>query len=122
MAPQLIADLYKSGFSPNIVKPQRSAYLINNVTETPVVSALIFQAIQRFQANNLKDVLKHLGWSMGLAIAGPVLHEVKQSLQQEYLSLGYYLATVDVSATTKPQNRVALSITINEGKPAIIKR
>lgn len=115
---QLIQALYKTDFFTNVSLFRDGNTLMVKVQERPTISEINITGNKQIPQDKLDDAVKKLGLQTGRFLNRATLDEVKQALQNQYNATGRYNATVDITQTSQPRNRVAISIKISEGAVA----
>lgn len=88
------------------------------LTERPVIAEVAFTGNRLIPKQGLEDGLKQAGLAEGQILKQATLHNVKNELQNQYITQGYYNSDIEVQQTTLDGNRVKLDIEFIEGKPA----
>lgn len=117
----IIQKLYQSGYFSNVSLGRRGHNLVVSVQERPTIGLLSLSGNSAITNKQLKPILKKLQIIEGEVYSPEKLNEFKLGLEQGYQNLGYYAANIDIKVKTEPRNRVAVSITVNEGPIAIVK-
>lgn len=118
----IVSSLYSTGFFSNVSLARQGNDLIITVQERPIIGDIKITGNKKIQTKNLQQVLKNIGIQEGNAYDSSILEGLQQSLQQQYYNMGMYDAKVTTTATPQPRDRVAINISIYEGKPAHIKK
>lgn len=118
----ILRALYKTGFFEHITLSRSGNTLIIHVVERPTIGQLKITGNSVIPTEKLTTVMKALDVAEGRVYSPAVLDKIKQSLLNQYYSLGRYNATVKVDTTPMPRNRVAVQIQISEGLIARVKR
>lgn len=113
--------LFKSGYFDDIKLSRDGTVLVINVVERPAVASILIDGNKAIPSEKLLEVLKKAGLAEGLIFRRTILDGLAMELERTYVAQGRYGATVDAKVENLPQNRVALSLKIKEGKPASIK-
>lgn len=119
---QILGALYKSGFFEHISLAKEGNTLIIHVVERPTIGQLKITGNSVIPTDKLTTVMKNLDVAEGRVYNPAVLEKIKQSLLNQYYSLGRYNARVDVDVTPMSRNRVMVKIDISEGLAAKIRR
>src|SRR3990167_9733163 len=118
----IMQALYKTGFFENISLSRRGNTLIIHVTERPTIGKLDIKGNSVIPTDKLTTVLKSLEISEGRVYNAALLEKIRQSLLNQYYSLGRYHARVDIRTAPMSRNRVQVTIDISEGLVAKVKR
>jgi len=113
--------LFKSGYFDDIKLERDGTVLVITVVERPAVASIAITGNKAIPTDKLKEVLKKAGLAEGLIFRRTILDGLALELERQYVSQGRYGATVDTKIEKLPQNRVALSLTVKEGKSAAIE-
>lgn len=95
--------------------------LVVRVKERPAISGITIEGNKALQTEALMDGLKGAGLAEGQVFKRSTLESMSQELTRQYVSQGRYDASIETDVVAEPRNRVAISITIDEGSTASIK-
>ncbi len=112
---QIIEDLYKTEFFDNVRLGRVGNTLVINVVQRPIISKISISGNKKIKTDQLKKILKKIGFDEGQVFNPSLLEKIKGSLSEEYFTLGQYNAKVNVKQTKQSRNRVAIAIKISEG-------
>ena len=118
---EIIRDLYQTGFFSNITLAREGNTLIINVSERPVIGSIKVTGNNLITKDQINGVLSSLGLVEGRVFDQSVLDKVTNSLQSEYYSVGHYNAKVTTTITPEPRGRVAVLVTVSEGRVALVE-
>lgn len=119
---QIIDALYKTGFFSNVTLYQQGAHtLVVKVMERPIIGNINVSGNNAIKREDLDKALAKMNVGEGLTYNQAQINQIKVGLQEQYYSMGYYGATVDIVKTDESKNRVALNIKITEGALAIVR-
>lgn len=90
--------------------------------ERPAIAALDFVGMKAFDKDQIRKALKELGLSESRIFDRAMLERAEQEIKRQYLSRGYYAASVKTTVTPLERNRVGLSFNVEEGEIARIKQ
>lgn len=119
---KIISALYKTGFFSNISLERQGNTLIINVQESPTISSIKLSGNKLIDTKDLLKALNNLGIAVGQSYDPSILGGVKDSLERQYFSQGYYDAIVTANAIPDSNGGVSIQITVDEGKPAKIRQ
>ena len=119
--PEIIRELYSTGFFDNIELLRRDNVLILNVVERPSIAEVNFEGNDDIEDEALEQAMDGVGMSKGRIFDENKLEKLELELQQVYYSLGKYAARIDAKWRKLDEDRVAVDITISEGISAKIK-
>jgi len=118
----IISALYQTGFFEHISLARDGNTLIIKVVERPTIGRLKISGNSSIPSDKLTTVMRGVGVAEGRVYNEVVLEKIKQSLLEQYYSVGRYNARVDVFVSTMERNRVLVKIEISEGLIAKVKR
>ncbi len=122
LSSESIKALFKTGFFKDVRLEQEGDTLVVIVEERPSISSVQIEGNKDISTDDLKKALKGIGLMEGKVFDRAVLDKVEQELRRQYYSRGKYGVTIESSVTDQPRNRVAINITISEGKVATIEQ
>lgn len=118
---EIINDLYQTGFFSNISLARAGNTLIIRVSERPVIGSIKVTGNSMITKDQINGVLSNVGLVEGRVFDQSVLDKLTNSLQSEYYSIGRYNAKVSTTVTPEPRNRVAVLVTVSEGRVALVE-
>ncbi|MES2204294.1 MAG: outer membrane protein assembly factor BamA [Pseudomonadota bacterium] len=119
---QIIDALYKTGFFSNVTLYQKGAdTLVVKVAERPIIGNINVSGNNAIKKEDLNKALAKMNVAEGLTYNQSQINQIKVGLQEQYYSMGYYGANVDIVKTDESKNRIALNIKITEGALAIVR-
>ncbi len=119
--PELIRELYSTGFFDDIELLRRGNVLIIKVVERPSIAEVNFEGNKDIEDESLEQALDQVNMSKGRIFDENKLKKLELELQQVYYSQGKYAARIDADWRRLDENRIAIDITISEGISATIK-
>lgn len=119
--PELIRELYSTGFFDDIELLRRDNVLVIKVVERPSIAEVNFEGNKDIQDEALEQALDAVGMSKGRIFDRNKLEKLELELQQVYYSLGKYAARIDAEWRKLDADRIAIDIAISEGVSAKIK-
>jgi len=120
--PDIIRQLYKTGFFKVIDISRDGDILVINVIERPIIGAINIQGSKDIKVADLLKGLATAGLAEGAAFDSARLHEVDKALLELYYTRSKYDVIVDVKTRPLARNRIALDINVKEGISARIKQ
>ncbi len=117
-----IKELFATGFFKDVALEQDGTVLVVKVVERPSISEIKIVGNKILDGDSLKQALEQVGLVQGRIFNSASLGRVEQEIKNTYLSLGRYSASVETEAEELDRNRVAITLTINEGRVATIKK
>jgi len=117
---QIIRNLFKTGFFANVTLGRKNNTLIINVQQQPIIGQITITGNKLIPTDKLQATLKKVGFTTGRSLDQSILTKIKASLVRQYFLVGKYNARVITQIKPQKRNRVAIHITISEGKTAKI--
>ena len=96
--------------------------LIITVVERPSISLIEISGNKALKTEQLLESLDSVGIKEGEVYKRSTLEKVKSELVRSYASNGRYGADVEINEIFKPRNRLEISIEVDEGNSAKIKK
>jgi outer membrane protein insertion porin family len=119
--PEVIRDLYSTGFFDDIKLLRRDNTLVIKVVERPSIAEVNFEGNDDIEDDALQQALDQTGMAKGRIFDKNKLEKLELELQQVYYSLGKYAARIEAKSRKLDEDRVAIDINISEGISATIK-
>ena len=116
----LTRDLFRLGFFNDIKISRDDGVLVISISERPAVAKLIIEGNTAIPEETLITSLSDAGLAEGQIFRQAILEGMSQELERQYVKQGRYGAGIDIEVEDLPQNRVAVTIKINEGDVAAI--
>ncbi|GAB3379276.1 outer membrane protein assembly factor BamA [Spongiibacter taiwanensis] len=113
--------LFRTGNFDDIQIGIEGDVLVVGVEERPAISEINIEGNKALETEALLDGLKGAGLSEGQVFKRATLENMRLELTRQYVSQGRYDASIETDVVAQPRNRVAVSITIDEGSNARIK-
>ncbi len=120
-AANAIHALFKTGFFNDVEIERQGDILVVKVTERPAINKLTIIGNKEIKTEDLEKGLKQIGLAEGDTFDRLSLDRVTQELNRQYDDRGKYNVSITPSVATLDRNRVDVTITIAEGKPAKIR-
>ncbi|NKB76013.1 MAG: outer membrane protein assembly factor BamA [Gammaproteobacteria bacterium] len=114
--------LFSTGFFKDVTLERDGTALIVNVVERPSIAFITVNGNDELDDDGIESGLDQAGLVQGRIFNKAEMEKVKQEIKEAYLSLGRYSATVESVIEDLNDNRVAITININEGRVARIKK
>ncbi|HEU4618583.1 MAG TPA: outer membrane protein assembly factor BamA [Gammaproteobacteria bacterium] len=118
---EAVRALYGTGFFQDVELRGDGSTLVIAVLERPSIEEFTFDGNKDIKDDDLQKVLKQAGLTKGKTFDRSVLEELTRSLTEEYYSRGKYAAKITPTVENLPDNRVRVSIKIEEGQRAKIR-
>ena len=113
--------LFQTGYFDDIQVARDDNVLVIIVTERPAIAEINIIGNKAIETEQLIDALHGAGLAEGQIFKQAVLQGMSQELRRQYVSQGRYGADVVAEVIDLPRNRVAVTLTIDEGSVASIK-
>ena len=120
-SPEIIRELYSTGFFDDIELLRRDNVLVIRVVERPSIAEVNFDGNNDIEDETLEQALEQTGMTKGRIFDENKLDKLELELQQVYYSLGKYAARIEAEWRALDEDRVAIDINISEGISAKIK-
>lgn len=117
----IIKSLYDTGFFQYVSLEKAGNTLVVNVVERATIGSIQIKGNKDIPSDRLRMVLKDMGLVKGRVFQKSSLERLEKQLTQEYINRGKYNARIESKVTPLTQNRVAVHITISEGRVSRIK-
>lgn len=117
-----IRALYQTGFFQDIELRADGDTLVIAVLERPSIEEFTFSGNKDIPDDALRQSLSDVGLARGRTFDRSVLDEVQMYLTEEYYARGKYGARITPTVEDLPDNRVRVSLEIEEGERAKIRQ
>lgn len=117
-----IKELFATGFFNEVELEQDGTVLVVKVVERPSISEISITGNKALTTEAIEQGLEQVGLVQGRIFNRAHLVQVEQEIKDIYLSLGRYSSTVEFSVEAAERNRVAIKLSIQEGRVATIKK
>lgn len=118
---ETLKDLYATGFFQNIALERSGNVLIIEVVERATIGKITVTGNSEISTEQLNGVLTQMDLVKGHVFQRSALDRLTHELEQEYNNRGKYNADITTKVTKLSENRVAVTVTISEGRSARIK-
>ena len=119
--PKIIRALYETGFFQSVVLERAGSVLIVQVVERSTIGSITVVGNTEIPNDKMKELLKEIGLVKGQVYQRSSLELLKKNLKQAYNARGKYNAQLTSKVTQLTENRVAVNVTISEGRVSRIK-
>jgi outer membrane protein insertion porin family len=119
--PQIIRALYDTGFFQSVVLEREGNTLIVRVVERATIGSVTIVGNKDIPSDKMKEILKELDLVKGRVFQRASLERLEKELKQAYNAQGKYNARIETKETLLTENRVAINITVSEGRVSRIK-
>ena len=117
-----IRAIYSTGFFRDIELRKDDETLVIAVLERPSIEEFTFSGNEDIEDEDLERSLRDVGLAQGRIFDRSVLDELTQFLTEQYYGRGKYAAKITPTVEDLPDNRVRVSIEIEEGQRAKIRQ
>jgi outer membrane protein insertion porin family len=117
-----IKELFRTGFFKDVSFAQDGTTLVVKVVERPSIASITIRGNDKLKTEDIKQGLDQAGLVEGRILNNANLDQFEQELKSTYLSMGRYSATVESVVEDMERNRAGITIEINEGRVARIKK
>jgi len=114
--------IYSTGFFRDVELRKDGDTLVIAVLERPSIEDFTIEGNEVIETEQLESSLRDVGLARGRVFDQSVLEEVKQALTEQYFSQGKYAVKIETPVEELPDNRVRVSIQIEEGERAKIRQ
>ena len=125
-AQNAIRALYKTGLFQDVTLQRGQGdggpALIVKVKERPAISSFKLNGAKKVGGKKLLKALHKAGLQRGRLFKRSLLDSVEQSLRTQYYANGYYGVSIKPKVKHLPNNRVSITINVDEGPVAKIRR
>ena len=118
----IVRSLFSTEQFDNIQIGKDGNTLIITVVERPSISLIEISGNKALKTEQLLESLDGVGIKEGEVYKRSTLEKVKSELVRSYASNGRYGADVEINEILKPRNRLEISIEVDEGNSAKIKK
>jgi outer membrane protein insertion porin family len=119
--PKIIRALYDTGFFQSVLLERQGNTLIVNVVERATIGSITVAGNNEIPSEKMKEIQKGLGLVKGQVFQRSALERLEKELKQAYNARGKYNARIESDVTSLTENRVAINVTISEGRVSRIK-
>ena len=119
---EIALSIFETGKFDDVKLGRDGNALLIDVAERPTIDEIQIEGNKQIKTDALKDGLKKSGIFEGALYKRSVFESLSVELERQYSSQGKYSASVEVDAEDLPKNRIKLSIDIDEGQSASLKK
>jgi outer membrane protein insertion porin family len=116
-----IRALYASGLFKDVRLEADGDVLVVVVEERPAIASVEVVGMREFDKDQVKKSLKDVGLAEARIYDRSLLDRAEQELKRQYLTRGRYGVKVTTTVSPLERNRVAITISIDEGEVARIR-
>ena len=116
-----IRALYASGLFKDVRLEADGDVLVVVVEERPAIASVEVVGMREFDKDQVKKSLKDVGLAEARIYDRSLLDRAEQELKRQYLTRGRYGVKITTTVSPLERNRVAITISIDEGEVARIR-
>ncbi len=120
-ASEAVRALFKTGFFNDIELTRQDNILVVKLSERPAISKLEITGNKDLKTEDLMKGLRDIGLTEGETFNRLELDRLTQELTRQYNNRGKYNVSIKPEVENLDRNRVAIKITVSEGKAAKIR-
>ncbi len=120
-ASEAVRALFKTGFFNDIELTRQGDILVVKLSERPAISKLEITGNKDLKTEDLMKGLRDIGLTEGETFNRLELDRLTQELTRQYNNRGKYNVSIKPEVENLDRNRVAIKITVSEGKAAKIR-
>ena len=126
-AAEAVRALFRTGFFEDVRLEREDGeredgILVVRVVERPSIASVSFEGNKSLRKEDLERALERVGLAKGRVFDRSLLERVELELRRQYFNQGRYGVRIRTEVEELPDNRVALSLHIQEGPVARIRR
>ena len=118
---EIIRAITSSEYFEDVEVAREGNVLFISVLERPSVSEINITGNKVLKTEDILENMATADISEGGIFTRATLEAIRQGIQEVYSGRGRYGSTVDIDIEEQPRNRVAINMTINEGKESRIQ-
>ena len=119
---EIALSIFETGKFDDVKLGRDGNALLIDLLERPTIDEIVIDGNKQIKTDALLDGLKKSGISEGSLYKISVFENLSVELERQYSSQGKYSAEVEVSTEKLPKNRIKLSIIIDEGESASLRK
>ena len=117
-----IKALFRTGYFDDIQIYQDGNVLVVSIIERPAISEINIKGNKTIKTEDLKQELSQAGLSEGEIFQQATLKAICLKLERQYIARGLYNVHITAEVTVQPHNCIKITINVNEGKVATVRR
>lgn len=121
-ARRAVRALYETGLFEDVSLGRSGTTLVVTVEERPAIGEINIEGDFSMEEEQLQSSLEAIGLARGRVFNRSLLDQVEQELRRQMYSRGKYGAELEAEVRELERNRVAVDLTIREGKTARIRQ
>lgn len=119
---EAVRSLHETGFFRTVELRRDGSVLVVVVRERPTIESFELKGNKDIKTEDLTESLRGIGLATGKTFNRSVLEDVKDELTDQYFSRGKYGVRIDTLVEELDDNRVLVTIDIDEGDRAKIRQ
>ena len=119
---EIASSIFATGKFDDVKLGRDGNALLIDLQERPTIDEIVIDGNKQIKTDALLDGLKKSGISEGALYKRSVFENLSVELERQYSSQGKYSAEVEVSTEDLPKNRIKLSVIIEEGESAALRK
>ncbi|MEM1173491.1 MAG: outer membrane protein assembly factor BamA [Pseudomonadota bacterium] len=119
---EAIASLYRQGLFEDIEMRREGNTLVIAILERPSIESFEIEGNKDIKSEDLLESLRNVGLASGKTFDPSVLDNVEQFLREQYFDRGKYSVEIESEVNKRPNNTVAINVTVKEGDRARIRQ
>ena len=119
---EIALSIFKTGKFDDVKLGRDGNALLIEVEERPTIDEIFIEGNKQIKTEALLDGLKKSEIYEGSLYKRSVFENLSVELERQYASQGKYSSNVEVSSENLPKNRIKLSVIIDEGKSASLRK
>ena len=119
---EIASSIFQTGKFDDIKLGRDGNALLIDLKERPTIDEISIEGNKQIKTDALLDGLKKSGIFEGALYKRSVFESLSVELERQYSSQGKYSSEVEVRTDNLPKNRVKLSVDIDEGESASLKK
>lgn len=118
----LIRELFNTGYFDDVTISRDGNELVVEVKERPWIDSITIEGNKAIKTEDLLEGLAGQGLREGEIFKQATLDRVSLELERQYVAQGQYTAHITTNIENLEPNRVAITITVDEGKKSGIRQ
>jgi outer membrane protein insertion porin family len=119
---EIALSIFETGKFDDVKLGRDGNALLIDLQERPTIDEIVIDGNKQIKTDALLDGLKKSGISEGALYKRSIFESLSVELERQYSSQGKYSAEVEVSTEDLPKNRIKLSVIIDEGESASLRK
>ena len=115
-----VKALFNAGLFRDVRLEVDNGILVVTVEERPTIGSVSITGTKEFEQDALKKTLREAGLGESRVFDRALLDRAEQELKRQYLTRGFYGVRVTSTVAPLERNRVAVTLTVDEGQTARI--